>query len=111
MARKVDKGGGAPPKPENNLSRNMQRLQRVNRIPVRRRPSPPFPWLSRPPASIFRANPGGMSMRFFWMLFAWWRGATYGTLLTTWLRGVPVGTDAYGNRYFRSKDGKRRWVL
>ena len=50
-------------------------------------------------------------MRFFWMLFAWWRGATYGTLLTTWLTGVPVGTDEYGNRYYRSKDGKRRWVL
>jgi NADH:ubiquinone oxidoreductase subunit len=52
-----------------------------------------------------------MVMRFFWMLFAWWRGATYGTLLTTWLTGVPVGTDEYGNRYYRSKDGKRRWLL
>ena len=50
-------------------------------------------------------------MRFFWMLFAWWRGATYGTLLTTLFSGVPVGTDAYGNRYYRSKNGTRRWVV
>ena len=30
-------------------------------------------------------------------------GATFGTLLLTWLRGVRVGTDAYGNRYYRLK--------
>ncbi len=45
------------------------------------------------------------------MLFVWWHNATPGTLLTTWLRGVSVGTDAFGNRYYRTKDGKRRWVL
>jgi NADH:ubiquinone oxidoreductase subunit len=45
------------------------------------------------------------------MLFAWWRHATWGTLVHTWLRGVAVGTDSFGNRYFQTKDGKRRWVL
>jgi NADH:ubiquinone oxidoreductase subunit len=44
-------------------------------------------------------------------LFIWWRNATPGTILHTWLRGVPVGTDEVGNRYYRTKDGKRRWVL
>jgi NADH:ubiquinone oxidoreductase subunit len=50
-------------------------------------------------------------------------GATLGTLLLTWLRGEPVGRDAYGNRYYRLKGYKparlgagrfsreRRWVL
>jgi NADH:ubiquinone oxidoreductase subunit len=45
------------------------------------------------------------------MLFVWWRNATPGTLLTTWFSGKPVGTDQFGNRYYRNKDGKRRWVL
>lgn len=44
-------------------------------------------------------------------LLQWWRGATVGTSLLTRFRGVPVGEDDQGNRYFRSKDGKRRWVL
>ena len=43
--------------------------------------------------------------------FVWWYGATPGTLLTTWWSGTPVGEDQYGNRYFRSRDGKRRWVI
>jgi NADH:ubiquinone oxidoreductase subunit len=44
-------------------------------------------------------------------LFIWWRDATAGTLVTTWLTGVFVGRDAYGNRYYRSRKGGRRWVL
>ena len=45
------------------------------------------------------------------MLFVWWRNATPGTLLNTWFRGIAVGCDQFGNRYYRSKDGKHRWVL
>ena len=33
-------------------------------------------------------------------------GATLGTRLLTWLRGAPVGSDAYGNRYYRLKGDK-----
>jgi NADH:ubiquinone oxidoreductase subunit len=44
-------------------------------------------------------------------IFIWWRGATPGTLLDTWFRGVKVGQDRYGNRYYTSRNGKRRWVL
>lgn len=50
-------------------------------------------------------------------------GATFGTLLLTWLRGERVGEDAYGNTYYRLKGDKprrlgggrfsreRRWVI
>jgi len=50
-------------------------------------------------------------------------GATFGTRLLTWLRGALVGTDAYGNRYYRLRGEKparrgggrfgrdRRWVI
>jgi NADH:ubiquinone oxidoreductase subunit len=39
-----------------------------------------------------------------------------GTLLLTWLTGERVGTDRFGNRYYRSRRLKRygrerRWVL
>ncbi len=39
-----------------------------------------------------------------------------GTLLYTWVMGRLVGTDEFGNRYYRSKGKKlhgreRRWVL
>lgn len=50
-------------------------------------------------------------MAFFQMLFVWWRNATPGTLLSTWFRGTSVGSDKFGNRYYQSKDGKRRWVI
>jgi NADH:ubiquinone oxidoreductase subunit len=50
-------------------------------------------------------------MTFLKMLFVWWHHATLGTLLYTALHGVPVGADSFGNRYYQSKDGKRRWVL
>ena len=50
-------------------------------------------------------------------------GTTLGTRLLTWLRGALVGTDAYGNRYYRLRGDKparhgggrfgreRRWVI
>jgi NADH:ubiquinone oxidoreductase subunit len=44
-------------------------------------------------------------------IFTWWDGATIGTLLHNWRFGEAVGEDAQGNRYYRSKDGKRRWVM
>jgi NADH:ubiquinone oxidoreductase subunit len=48
---------------------------------------------------------------------------TLGTRLFTWLRGEPVGTDQFGNRYYREKGARplkrgggrrsreKRWVL
>lgn len=49
-------------------------------------------------------------------IFTWWDGATIGTSLFSARNGEHVGTDAQGNRYYRSKktrDGarERRWVI
>ncbi|MGL5839940.1 MAG: NADH:ubiquinone oxidoreductase subunit NDUFA12 [Sphingorhabdus sp.] len=44
-------------------------------------------------------------------IFTWWDGATIGTSLWSARNGVLAGEDEEGNRYYRSKDGKRRWVI
>lgn len=44
-------------------------------------------------------------------IFTWWDGATIGTALYSWRNGEKVGEDGLGNRYYRSRDGKRRWVI
>lgn len=51
-------------------------------------------------------------------IFTWWNGATIGMLFTIGRRGVLIGTDEQGNRYYEAKDAsdsyderKRRWVL
>lgn len=38
-------------------------------------------------------------------------GATFGTLLKTWWKGVRVGEDQFANKYYREKKGNRRWVI
>jgi NADH:ubiquinone oxidoreductase subunit len=48
-------------------------------------------------------------------------GANLGTRIYSWLRGERVGTDQFGNRYYREKGGgkvhadslrkERRWVI
>jgi NADH:ubiquinone oxidoreductase subunit len=43
--------------------------------------------------------------------FTWWNGATLGTYLWTWRKGEPVGEDQLGNRYYRERNGSRRWVI
>lgn len=50
-------------------------------------------------------------MKFIKRIFAWWDGQTLGTQLFTWRKGEVVGGDAEGNRYYQSRDGKRRWVI
>ncbi len=59
-------------------------------------------------------------MKFLSKIFTWWNGATIGTMLAAWRGFDHVGTDAQGNRYYRSKtkhgDAKgqarqRRWVI
>ena len=41
----------------------------------------------------------------------WWNGATLNTRLYTMRKGVKVGEDEQGNVFYRSVDGKRRWVI
>ncbi|WP_029057199.1 NADH:ubiquinone oxidoreductase subunit NDUFA12 [Stappia stellulata] len=43
--------------------------------------------------------------------FTWWNGATWGTRFFTWRKGEFVGTDEFGNSYYRERGGKKRWVL
>ncbi|HEY4266125.1 MAG TPA: NADH:ubiquinone oxidoreductase subunit NDUFA12 [Micropepsaceae bacterium] len=50
-------------------------------------------------------------MSFLSRLFGWWENATPGTYLTTRFSGIPVGSDDFGNRYYQTKDGKRRWMI
>ncbi|MEL6583600.1 MAG: NADH:ubiquinone oxidoreductase subunit NDUFA12 [Pseudomonadota bacterium] len=44
-------------------------------------------------------------------IFTWWNGSTLGTRLYTSRNGVRVGEDEHGHTFYRSKDGKRRWVI
>ena len=51
-------------------------------------------------------------------IFTWWNGATPGVLFTIGKRGVFVGQDETGNKYYEAKDAsdsydgrKRRWVV
>ncbi|QCI93816.1 NADH:ubiquinone oxidoreductase subunit NDUFA12 [Novosphingobium sp. EMRT-2] len=60
-------------------------------------------------------------MSFLGKIFTWWDGATIGTLLDSSLKGELVGTDAQGNKYYRSRKPypaghprageERRWVI
>jgi NADH:ubiquinone oxidoreductase subunit len=44
-------------------------------------------------------------------IFTWWHGGTIGTELFTRREGQRVGEDSAGNVYYRTADGKRRWVI
>lgn len=59
-------------------------------------------------------------MKQFWIqFFTWWNGTTLGTRFYTWRRGQLVGTDEFGNTYYRamgplidpSVGPERRWVV
>ena len=50
-------------------------------------------------------------MGLFKEIFAWWTGNTYGTRLFTLRKGVLVGEDEFGNRYYRERNGPKRWVI
>ena len=50
-------------------------------------------------------------MNFLLRILTWWNGQTIGTQLFTWRRGVKVGEDSQGNVFYKSRDGKRRWVI
>jgi NADH:ubiquinone oxidoreductase subunit len=48
---------------------------------------------------------------FLLQFFTWWNGQTLGTRFHTWRKGEFVGADEVGNRYYRERNGKRRWVV
>ena len=44
------------------------------------------------------------------IIFTWWNKQTFGTFLKTLFFGKYVGSDEFGNKYFRSKKNER-WVV
>lgn len=50
-------------------------------------------------------------LKFLSHIFTWWNDYTLGTKLFTWRKGELVGEDGQGNRYYRERGGKRRWVI
>ena len=53
----------------------------------------------------------GFMKKFFSSLFIWWKSESLGTYFFTLRKGVYVGSDHWGNKYFRSKNDEKRWVL
>ena len=41
----------------------------------------------------------------------WWNGQTLNTQFFTWRKGKLVGEDQAGNKFYQTRDGKRRWVI
>ena len=44
------------------------------------------------------------------IIFTWWNKQTFGTFLKTLFFGKFVGSDEYGNKYYKSKKNER-WVV
>ncbi len=49
-------------------------------------------------------------LTFIKQFFIWWNQQTFGTRLFTIFYGKFVGQDEFGNKYYKSKKGKR-WVI
>lgn len=49
--------------------------------------------------------------RLLLIIFTWWNRQTFGTWLHTRFRGAYVGSDEFGNRYYRHRRNDRRWVI
>jgi len=66
----------------------------------------------------FLPTPTAMK-QFLLRFFTWWNSQTFGTQFWTWAFGEFVGTDEFGNRYYRTRGRKvdatlameRRWVI
>jgi len=82
-------------------------------------------WTGLPQGGIKRwirikvSETGAAMKTFFIRFFTWWNSQTFGTQLWTRLYGEFVGDDEFGNRYYRTKNGRidptllmeRRWVV
>jgi NADH:ubiquinone oxidoreductase subunit len=86
-----------------------RRHARLDKAPVR--------WQNARVPTIFQCTAAMKS--FLLKLFTWWNSQTFGTQFWTWMYGESVGADEFGNRYYRTRDGKidktlgfeRRWVI
>ncbi|MFT3986545.1 NADH:ubiquinone oxidoreductase subunit NDUFA12 [Aestuariivirga sp.] len=56
-------------------------------------------------------------MQFLKQMFTWWNGQTLNTRFYTWRKGERVGSDEFGNVYYRAPSAlpasipERRWVI
>ena len=46
----------------------------------------------------------------FKIIFTWWNKQTFGTFFKNFIFGKYVGSDEYGNKYYKSKKNER-WVV
>ena len=44
-------------------------------------------------------------------IFTWWNNQTIGTRIWSYFNGTFVGSDKFGNHYFKNKIDTKRWVL
>ena len=49
-------------------------------------------------------------LTFIKQIFTWWNQQTLGTRIYTIIFGKFVGKDSFGNKYYKSRSG-RRWVI
>ena len=49
-------------------------------------------------------------LTFIKQIFTWWNQQTLGTRIHTFFFGKFVGKDSFGNKYYKSRSG-RRWVI
>ena len=52
-----------------------------------------------------------MLVNFFKSMFIWWCNQTIGTFLFTLFYGTKVGSDLFGNIYYKNKNDSKRWVI
>ena len=52
-----------------------------------------------------------MFINFLKSIFTWWSSQTVGTFLFTLFSGSFVGKDQFGNKYYKSKNDSKRWVI
>ena len=56
-------------------------------------------------------------MQFLKQFFTWWNGQTWNTRFYTWRKGIYVGQDEQGNKFYKAKSvvpdsiPERRWVI
>ena len=53
---------------------------------------------------------GFQNFMIFKITFTWWNKQTFGTFLKTLFFGKYVGSDEFGNKYYKSKKDER-WVI
>jgi NADH:ubiquinone oxidoreductase subunit len=89
----------------------MRRKRLDNLSPHRHSAAAVFRSLLRALKLQHRAFDKVVMKNFLLQIFTWWNGQTMGTRFFTWRKGERVGSDDFGNVYYRERGGSRRWVI